>query len=1067
MKLTIGKPIGNTQIYIVDRYLQLVPIGVTGELCIAGDGVGAGYLNRPELTAEKFLDNPFGAGKLYKTGDLAYWREDGEIVFVGRNDYQVKIRGLRIELGEIEKAISAVDGISQSVVTVRKNAEGRQLICAFYTGSAMDAKEIRAEIGKKLPQYMLPHSFTHLAAFPLTPNGKVNRKLLPDVALDDCDTEYAAPITETEKTLCALVAKSLQMNRVGRNDDFFDLGGDSLLAISLLSEIESVFGKKLETAVILRHPVMRELASAIDTAEDGAEEIPVLHRKQYPLLPQQVGIYTAVITGAQPLAYNMPIKIALPNSVDLNRLKAAIFTLYDQHEELHYRFVQKADGIFAEYDEEAKLIIEDVSSPAAFVRPFDLQRAPLIHVGFSDRRLFIDLHHILADGTSVHLLLEELQLLYEGKQSQKSNITFGDYSYYLHSLIKGNQFSDAIRFYKTAFSGEWEPVCLPPKQNPGSGPQRHKLFLITVDQLKRSKQMARKLDVTDTAFLLAVYGILLANYSGQDDILTSVVLTNRTRVQTAQMIGMFVNNMPVFLHLLPDQTFGEYVMAVHETLLSMYQYQEMPFITVADTLGIANKAAVNTSFVYQASGPMGISLDGEAIIPQVISTHTAKYDLMMEVTPAQNEALLRMEFSDAMEPSMVERMAESYGLLLDTITEDTRLKDVNVVSGADRDRVLYEFNNTSMPYPKDKLVHELIEEQAAKTPEKAAVVACDRTLSYRELNETANRIAHSLTARGVGAGDIVAVILPRTSFLIPTLLAVLKTGAAYMPVDPDYPRERIEYLLSESRASFTVTEKELPALLDNDSCGNLNREVELTDYFCALHTSGSTGRPKLTVLTQKNLLNFLLANSSFWENVDTVITTTIVTFDIFMQDTLLSLCMGKKIVLASNEQIFNQAEFEKLFEGENNVMFFATPTKLTAYIKQSKTAAFLDSISTLIVGGEVFTDELYDLIMERTGAGATDISEQTEKTVDSMYNVNGPAETYIATDEAVPSDQQCTSSEEMLPLEQNGNVSLTSYPPSKKKNHPRRTLQHVRSRGDIPVGHKESFVSIMDTGQQK
>ena len=264
----IGKPIANTQIYIVDKYMKIVPIGVTGELCIAGDGVGAGYLNCPELTAEKFIDNPFGEGKLYKTGDLAYWREDGNIVYVGRNDFQVKIRGLRIELGEIENAICGIDGISQAVVVVRKNNEGRQLICAFYTGTEIDAKDIRTHIGKKLPKYMLPHIFTHLDEMPLTSSGKVNRKALPEVDLENItnDAEYVAPETQMQKELCKLIELVLGTSPVGITDDFFDLGGDSLKAIELVSKAHNE-GIYFNLQNVFDYPTVKQLCECIENGD--------------------------------------------------------------------------------------------------------------------------------------------------------------------------------------------------------------------------------------------------------------------------------------------------------------------------------------------------------------------------------------------------------------------------------------------------------------------------------------------------------------------------------------------------------------------------------------------------------------------------------------------------------------------------------------------------------------------------------------------------------------------------------------------------------------------------------
>ena len=268
MKITIGKPIANTQIYIVNKYMQIVPIGVTGELCIAGDGVGAGYLNRPELTAERFIDNPFGKGKLYKTGDLAYWREDGNIVYVGRNDFQVKIRGLRIELGEIENEISSIGGVTQAVVIVRKDDRGRQLICAFYTGKELDPKVIRSVIGEKLPKYMLPHIITHISEMPLTPSGKINRKALPEIDLGNIDSgvEYVAPVTEREKTIAKILAEILEVERVGLEDDFFELGCDSLKAIEFISacHYEGIY---FNLQSVFDHPTISALLQAVDSAD--------------------------------------------------------------------------------------------------------------------------------------------------------------------------------------------------------------------------------------------------------------------------------------------------------------------------------------------------------------------------------------------------------------------------------------------------------------------------------------------------------------------------------------------------------------------------------------------------------------------------------------------------------------------------------------------------------------------------------------------------------------------------------------------------------------------------------
>lgn len=409
-EITIGKPIANTQIHIVDKYLQLVPVGVTGELCIAGDGVGAGYLNRPELTAEKFIENPFGEGKLYKTGDLAYWREDGNIAYVGRNDFQVKIRGLRIELGEIENAIQEMEGVSQAAVVVRKNETGRQLICAFYTGHEIDSRTFRAAIGQKLPKYMLPHSFTHLEAMPLTGSGKVNRKALPEVNLNHIvdAVEYVTPKTEREIALCAAVQVVLHVEKVGTANNFFDLGGDSLKSIELIAELEQS-GYSTEVKTIFDTDTLGELAKRLTAA--NVEQKTVIPTGPIPATDAQMRVYTAqAMAGGT--AYNIPYVFRVKR-LDPVRLQAAVSQLTERHESLRTRFENRDGQIMQIVEDSVSCVVEELDSDdiSAFIRPFDLETAPLLRVGYYQNTVMVDMHHIITDGSSMPIFLRELNEL--------------------------------------------------------------------------------------------------------------------------------------------------------------------------------------------------------------------------------------------------------------------------------------------------------------------------------------------------------------------------------------------------------------------------------------------------------------------------------------------------------------------------------------------------------------------------------------------------------------------------------------------------------------------------------
>lgn len=437
----IGKPITNTQIYIVDKYMQLVPIGIIGELCIAGDGVGAGYLNRPELTAEKFVDNPFGEGKLCKTGDLAYWREDGNIAYVGRNDFQVKIRGLRIELGEIENAICSIEGITQSVVVVRKNDEGRQLICAFYTGAEVDAKEIRNCIGKKLPKYMLPHIFTYINVMPLTSSGKVNRKALPEVDLYAIDStvEYIEPNTVQEIVLVTAIEEVLGIEKVGVLDNFFDIGGDSLKAIELLSKLENQ-EYHTDTKTIFLCDTVKELAEKL-TLIKKVEEI-FDYVGDIPATAAQMRVYTAQSMESDSTIYNVPYAFKV-EELDANHLQDAVERLIARHEILRTHFENKGGNIIQVINDDVIYEIEQLYTDniSAFVRPFDLSKAPLFRVGYFENMVMIDMHHIITDGGSMPIFFRELNELYMGRTLENSPIQYKQFAVQQHDYIESEKYT--------------------------------------------------------------------------------------------------------------------------------------------------------------------------------------------------------------------------------------------------------------------------------------------------------------------------------------------------------------------------------------------------------------------------------------------------------------------------------------------------------------------------------------------------------------------------------------------------------------------------------------------------
>ena len=452
--VTVGKPIANTQVYIVDKYMNPVPMGVMGELCIAGESVSSGYLNRPELTAEKFVDNPFGEGKLYKTGDHAYWTEDGNLVFIGRKDFQVKIRGLRIELGEIESVLQNVDGVERAVVVVRKDKEDRQLICAFYTGEEINAKEFRTILSSKLPKYMVPHIFTHLDKMPMTASGKANRNALPEIDLENIntETEYVAAETIEEKALTEAIGKILDVEKVGVLDNFFDLGGDSLKAIELVSELEDK-GYTVNVKAIFEAKDIQSLAKELTVKTEKEEKIH--YDSVIPATAAQMRIYTSQIVSPESLHYNIVAPFRT-EELDVERLEKAVNELVVRHEGLRTSFENRNGEIVQVINEPATIKIEKLNSEeiSQFNTAFELSMAPLFKVGYYDNTVMVVAHHIIVDGESMTVLCRELNELYMGREL-KETVQYGEFA------VTDSYTEENEQYWLNIFSEEVPEIELP------------------------------------------------------------------------------------------------------------------------------------------------------------------------------------------------------------------------------------------------------------------------------------------------------------------------------------------------------------------------------------------------------------------------------------------------------------------------------------------------------------------------------------------------------------------------------------------------------------------------------
>ncbi len=687
----------------------------------------------------------------------------------------------------------------------------------------------------------------------------------------------------------------------------------------------------------------------------------------------------------------------LNGTPDLLKVKKAVNKILKLNDILRTKIIEidgKIQQIVEEFTEQEFEVLEFQSENEFKNYAKEKAREPLILTGsLCDIKIivlpekygiFARLHHIISDAWTLSLMGTQFNKFMCGKAFEA--FSYSNYIEAEENYTKSKRYEKDKEFFIEQFKKCDEATFLNEKQTSTLKAER-KTFVISKGKTEIIRAFAQNNNTSEfLLFLNALSSYINRTKLNKEKFYIGTAVLNRSNFKEKNTMGMFINTVPLLIELENEKSFKENLESIEKTVFSVFRHQKFNYGDVLKALRQEfdfQEKLYDVMLSYQNA-----TVEGESFETEWYHCGSQSESLQIHIDDRDNEGVFKIHYdylTEKFTENEIERLnTHILNLLFDGIeNENKKLYELNILSEEEKNRLLFEFNDTKVDYPKDKCIHELFEERVKEHPEKTAVIACDKTLTYKELNEEANRIAHSLIEKGVKVGDIVAIILPRNSHLIPAMFGVLKAGAAYMPLDTSYPKERIDYLINESGATHTINENNIEALRSSENTSNLNLKIGLSSLFSALHTSGSTGNPKVTALTQQNLLNFLHSNTDFWDGVETVISVTIATFDVFMQDSLLSCALGKKIILASNEQIFNQTEFEKMFEDENNVMFFATPTKLTSYIKQSKTASFLTKIRSLIVGGEVFTNELYNLLIEKLHPA-------------SLLNGYGPTETTIA-----------------------------------------------------------------------
>lgn len=914
----LGRPIANTALFLLDDDLCAVPIGVGAELLIGGEGLARGYFQRPALTAERFVPNPFGApgARLYRTGDLTRYRNDGVVEYISRLDHQVKIRGFRIELGEIEARLLEHPEVREATVLAQEGPGGTQLVAYLVPHSLRVESELRQilklHLKQSLADYMVPPHWMFLPALPLTPNGKLDRKALPHPDADQLRKTYIAPQNDIERTVANIWAEVLKIDQVGMTDDFFELGGHSLLATQVISRVRQALKCDVALKSLFEHSELQAFVQAFKTS--SSVHVPLVAQERSTSLPlsyaqeRQWFLWQLAPDSA---AYHIPAALRLKGDLDVPALERSFSSLIERHETLRTRFLLEGEqavqviaqatplsitlDTLAPTDELEQAIKKYVETQTE--KLFDLQSGPLLRVKLlqlatDDHVLVIVQHHIVSDAWSMQVMVRELIELYTG-QIQGLNVAlpalpvqYADYAIWQRQWMDAGERERQLAYWSQQLGGEQTLLELPldrprPLEQSFRGA---KVEFSLSDSLSLSlKQLAQQLNVTPFMLLLASFQALLHRYSRQTEICVGVPIANRNRLETEGLIGFFVNTQVLKANVNGQLPFSEFLQQVKHTALQAQTHQDLPFEHLVEALRpertLSHSPLFQVLFNHQNSGqPSKEHLTKLSVESLKWETRTAQFDLTLNTFESVNGFSAALTYAtDLFERATIERMVKHWQTLLQSIIKSPqqRIAELALHSADELQQTLEEWNPRVTQYPETGCLHQLIEGHAIRAPHAIALTLGTRQLTYEQLNTRANQLAHQLIEQGVGPEVMVGLASERSLEMVIGLLAILKAGGAYVPLDPAYPNDRLAYMIQDSGLALVLMQasliEQLPVpsnvrilLLESDKQNHYSVEnprvpVEAESLAYVIYTSGSTGHPKGALLAHQNVLRLFSA----------------------------------------------------------------------------------------------------------------------------------------------------------------------------------------------------------------